>query len=758
MGIFYAHSVNDTDKTEWQTLADHLSGVAELSGSFARDVDLEQLGMAAGMLHDIGKASPSFQGRLEGASTKVDHSSAGAMIAYDQLRELGYPLAYVVAGHHSGLSNGAKDDMHLSSLRTKLEKRTLLDDVDSDLVSDASGRLAQIKGLMTDELTTFIKRGLSTSDKVAEEQQFQAYLLTKVLYSCLVDADYLDTEKFMSPQLTHARQSPYDSVDELIVKYDTYMQRLSAKAERTELNECRRSVRNQCLAAANGPQGFFTLHVPTGGGKTLSVVGFALLHAKKHGLRRIIIALPYTNLIEQTADIMREVFGAQNVLEHHSNYDFEAVELDRAQHEKLATQNWDAPIIVTTNVQLFESLFSNKPGKSRKVHNVARSVVILDEAQSLPDGMLRPTLAMLEMLVRSCGMSCVLCTATQPYFKDAWPFGESPSEIVTNRAGFNRTFGKRTCFESLGTLEKGDLCERIASEKQVLCIVGNKTEAREIYRELTTFMDGQTAEASCFYLSTNKTPEHRSRNLESIKRLLSENKPCYVVSTQLIEAGVDIDFPVVYRELAGIDSLFQAAGRCNREGTIEKAAPVYVFECRKDDGSLFKSPSWLEKQKKISRTVLCERGGRIDSGAIESYFKLRYSNDDELDANKVLNSICRHQDLESALEMMPFKTIATDYRLISDESLPVFVRWGDGAEGLYRKMQNSFEPATLTRSAQRYSLALRNEVLNELESEGCIEKIPPFTILNACDGCRIVYDEDVGLCLGEEEKLLTLIG
>lgn len=757
MDVYYAHSIDGAEKSEWQTLKEHLSNVSKLSGFFADTVGAEQLGIAVGALHDAGKACQAFQLRLEGSPAKVDHSSVGAIVAYGKLREVGYPLAYAVAGHHSGLSNGLTSESGLSSLRSKLKRTDLLDAIDATVVRNMRNQLGKSAGKLSRELIEFIQRGLSDSGEIDKEGQFQAYLLTKILFSCLVDADYLDTERFVAPDNSHLRSATVDSMDGLLTKYDSYMARLCGAAENNELNACRDSVRNQCMVAAKSPQGFFTLRVPTGGGKTLSVVGFALAHAKRHGLQRIVIALPYTNLIEQTADVLRDVFGAQNVLEHHSNYDFEAVDPERAQHERLATQNWDAPIIVTTNVQLFESLFSNKPGKSRKVHNIAKSVLVLDEAQSLPDGVLKPTLAMLEMLVRSCDVTCVLCTATQPYFKDVWPFKETPQEIVADRAGFNEVFGDRTYFNNLGILTMDQLCDRLASEKQALCIVGNKTEARELYRGVAQRLEGGTAGESCFCLSTNKTPDHRMRDLKKIKALLAANRPCHVMSTQLIEAGVDIDFPVVYRELAGVDSLFQAAGRCNREGSIKEPAPVYIFECLKEDGTLFGTTSWLAKQRETTRAILRERDGVIDSGAIEPFFKMRYSSDEELDAYQILSMICCNADLESSLEIMPFATIAEKYRFMPDESLPVFVRWGDEAERLYQDMLNVLEPGALARPAQRFSLNLREREIRDLEQAGYIEELAPFKILNACDGCRIVYDDKVGYRFGEEE-LLTLVG
>ena len=516
-----------------------------------------------------------------------------------------------------------------------------------------------------------------------------------------------------------------------------------------------------CLATAVQPSGLYTMTVPTGGGKTLSSMAFGLRHAVEQGMERVIVAIPYTSIVEQTAATLKAIFGAENVLEHHSNYDFRDLDDEEKARQRLAIQNWDAPIVVTTNVQLFESLFSNKPGKSRKVHNMARSVIILDEAQTLPDELLKPSLAMLEELAAGYGSSMVLCTATQPALEGLWPFGAEPREIVQHRDLFDEAFGGRVAYESLGTIEQADLVERIAAGREVLCVVGTRGLARAIYDNVVAravergdLSDVKRAfDEGYFHLSAFMIPGHRSAMLERIRERLDRKERCVVVSTQLVEAGVDVDFPEVYRELAGLDSVVQAAGRCNREGRLPGAGTVRVFELSVD-GERQKTETWLEKMKGIARDVVRENGGRVDEGLIPAFFQTRYGSEC-LDAKGIFQKTATKNLISDRFETMPFEQCALDYRIIQDDSVPVFVPWGAEGRALLKELLASENPAGMAMRLQRFSVGVPIWSIEGYKQADAVEELEPFLILKE-DGCRSFYREDVGLVAAGEEVLELL--
>lgn len=591
---------------------------------------------------------------------------------------------------------------------------------------------------------------------------FSTFVLEHFLYSCLVDGDYLDTERFMTPEAAKARDSRnLSSMSELLAKLESYMGDLMGKAEDTPVNRARRSVYEDCLEAAARPSGLHSLTVPTGGGKTLSSMAFALRHAVEHEMDRVIVAVPFTTVTQQTAATLKDIFGAENVLEHHSNYDYRDLDDEEEVRQRLAVQNWDAPIVVTTNVQLFESLFSNKPGKSRKVHNMANSVIILDEAQTLPDSLLMPSLAILEELAAGYGASIVLCTATQPALETLWPFGAQPREIVRSSEALAEAFGGRVAYESLGALEQADLVERLASCHEVLCVVGTRKRARMIYDDVAAHAmeRGELAEAErasdkgFFHLSAFMIPAHRSVMLERIRERLKNKERCVVVSTQLVEAGVDVDFPEVYRELAGLDSIVQAAGRCNREGRLPRSGIVHVFECS-IDGERQKTGEWLEKMKGITRDVIRANGGEVDESLIPAFFKTRYDTEN-LDYKKIFQKLTSRDMIMAAFTTMPIEQCALDYRIIEEDSVPVFVPWGDEGRKLLKELLGAENPASMAIRLQRFSVGVPVWKIDEYRQTEAVEELEPFFILKE-DGCRSFYREDVGLVAAGEEVLELL--
>ncbi|NCC94375.1 MAG: CRISPR-associated helicase Cas3', partial [Opitutae bacterium] len=474
------------------------------------------------------------------------------------------------------------------------------------------------------------------------EDGFTCSFFTRMLFSALVDADFLDTERFMTPA-KHAWRVPGPSLDELMDALDG---RLAAFAPSGRINELRAEILAHCLDKAALTPGLFTLSVPTGGGKTLSSMAFALDHARRHGLRRVIYVIPYTSIIEQNARVFREIFPEGAVIEHHSTFDprrtfsdaDNAGESAEARRHRLACENWDAPVVVTTNVQFFESLFAAKPSRCRKLHNVAGSVIILDEAQMLPVEYLDPCLRTLEELTNHYRCSVVLCTATQPAlrredFAAIRRNGRVPGlsgldaerELAPEPDRLHEAF-RRTELRDLGELALADVAQLVRGPEQVLCIVNTRARAADLYGMVED-------EPGARHLSALMCPTHRSERLAEIRRMLKEGAPCRVVSTQLVEAGVDVSFPEVIREMAGLDSIVQAAGRCNREGEREGVAPVSVFYPAEGLGRAFSAQAGHADS--VLRN-LDEGADPFSPTAIRHYFRLHYWLQDSLDRKNVL--------------------------------------------------------------------------------------------------------------------------
>ena len=570
--------VRQVENGDWLThdLHKHLDDTARQAAAFASTFGAADWAEVAGRWHDLGKFKEDFQSYIRGASGydkdahlenipgKVDHSAAGAILACERHKGIGRILAYLIAGHHSGLPDWYKADAGGRGLSERVSELKHLTE-------------ARAANLPADLLSAPLPTTFPPKDSE------QAHLWIRMLFSCVVDADFLDTEQFMSPEKAQERGSEFD-----LRNLRERLNRAMAERDRqlqvngiwdVPVNKVRRSVLQDCLGAADLPSGFFTLTVPTGGGKTLSSIAFALEHALRHGKQRIIVAVPYTSIIEQTCDVLRKVFGDGAVLEHHSNLD-----PDRETHKsRLATENWDAPIVVTTNVQLFESLYANRTSACRKLHNIANSVLILDEAQMLPPELLMPTLSVLKGLVDHFGCTVVLCTATQPALTGAIGSGlskftglDGAREIVADRTDIFRQLKRvEVQLRGAGKIDWQDLGRELASLDQVLCIVNRRQDCRELFEILRA-----NCEEAPIHLSALMCGEHRSQVIKQIKSDLVSEIPVRVVSTQLVEAGVDIDFPTVYRAMAGLDSIAQAAGRCNREGRLNalgKLGQVIVF-------------------------------------------------------------------------------------------------------------------------------------------------------------------------------------
>ncbi|MGN0489832.1 MAG: CRISPR-associated helicase Cas3' [Ruminococcus sp.] len=548
---YIAHKRNETDNKE-QTLAEHLENVANLSSEFAQNVNMSDYAKLIGLLHDIGKYSFLFQRKIkEDKKIRVDHSTCGAKIAFAKKLIM---ASFCIAGHHGGIPD-------IGHSQDTAEEPTLI------------GRMKKKTEDFSDWKNEIDETGFPVITEPFLDDNVSFAFATKLLFSCLVDADYLDTENFMSDGIVQ-REHGYE-LSSLLHILNDYIAKW--KSPKSKLNILRTEMLNQCIQAAqNTNQNIFTLTVPTGGGKTISSMAFALNYAQKHMKKRIIYVIPYTSIIEQNAKVFRGIFGDNNVLECHSNVDYESINDETKEKLMLASENWDYPIIVTTAVQFFESIFSNKPSKSRKIHNIANSVVIFDEAQLMPLDYLLPCVTAIEQLAENYNSAVVLCTATQPNLQTILNFtnnkGNTPkiTEICKSSENLADDF-RRADFKYDGNLEDDNLVLEIKRCSQVLCIVNTKKHAQKIFSLL-----GDSDEN--FHLSTDMYPAHRQKVLETIKNRLNNGEPCRVVSTSLIEAGVDIDFPTVYRAITGIDSILQAGGRCNRENKRKVSqSVVHIF-------------------------------------------------------------------------------------------------------------------------------------------------------------------------------------
>jgi CRISPR-associated endonuclease/helicase Cas3 len=713
----YAHSLpNEPDRSKWQPLQEHLVAVANAAAKFAALFESADWAWNVGWLHDVGKAADEFQAYLlrendlledseyDGSGGgRVNHSSAGAALAEERFsrpkRPLGRPLAYLAAGHHAGLPDWFETgDTPRGSLRLRLEEGVK----NLEHIHEAAQALA---GHL---------RAAIRPPSLAKERP---HLWIRMLFSCLTDADSLDTEAFMQPAKAGQR-TPFPSLTDLKARLDAHLDQLTARSQTTPVNAARRDVLAACRAAALSPPGMFSLTVPTGGGKTLSGMAFALDHAAAHGKSHVIYVIPYTSIVEQTGNTLADVFGRENVVEHHSNLDPDK----ETERSKLACDNWDAPVVVTTNVQFFESLYSARPGRCRKLHNIVNSVVILDEAQMLPPELLTPCVDVMNQLVRHYGVTLVLATATQP----ALPGLDAVREIVPDPPGLYARL-KRTRYVLPTSREPTTweaLAARLVKHDQVLCVVNSRKDCRDLFRLMPE---------GTLHLSALMCGEHRSRVIADIKQRLKDRIPTRVVSTQLVEAGVDMDFPVVYRAWAGLDSIAQAAGRCNREGRLNdqgRLGEVHVFEPPKRS-----RPGLLRKKEDTAQELLDMPGFDLDQpDAFGLYFGLFYRrvNDTGEDILKDLTPGQEHLDIA-------FRTVGNRFRLIpDDDQRPVFVHYDAVADELLKALQFGGPNRDVLRRLQRYVVNLHAGQFTSLQRD-IVEVRPGFWVWNGR------YDKQFGV-------------
>lgn len=723
--MLYAHTKLSPDtrtllpENEWQTLDEHLHKTAFLAKKKAQAFGADGLGHAAGMLHDIGKASVAFQNRLKGSSNPVDHKSAGTIESYRRYgRFLGKILAYIIFGHHSGLPDDISDGRS-HGLSDVLENK-------DNYITEYNAETYPIESCMP-------KQPVANS---IQQKAMYLTMLIRMLYSCLVDADYLDTESFIQPEKYHQRIKSTKSLEELMPQFNAKKEELLSQSSKRPINILRKEILENCLNAGSLPKGVYFLTVPTGGGKTLSSLAFAFEHAKTHkDIKKVIYAIPFTSIIEQNANVFKQIFGQEAVLEHHSNYD---VSDDENDVNRLACENWDAPLIVTTNVQLLESLFSSKPSRARKVHAMANSIIILDEAQMLPESVLLPSLSALQCLCANFGSTVLFCSATQPAIKPEWIDGIKPHEIIPDPADLYIKL-KRTNINKLGTISDRDLAVQMISYDQVLCIVNTRKHAKKLFNLISD-------NAGVYQLSALMCPAHRSLILAEIKENLKNRKRCIVISTQLIEAGVDIDFPVVFRSSAGIDSIAQAAGRCNREGK-QKTGQVYVF--KPEEGL---PRGWFSRMAQYGEEILSEYDDPLSPDAIEQFFRLRYGLGANLDENRIMENLIKGANDIS----FQFREIDEQFKLIKSPTFSIIIPFNNEASQIIEEAKNSLYPGSYLRKLQKYSVSVYEYDLIKLKKKGVLTELCDnhfILTVNELD-FQNVYSDKLGLVVDYEMEVL----
>lgn len=710
---FFAH----IDRERIQSIKEHSYGTADKAGNFASSFRKADWGYFCGMIHDIGKYSLPFQEKIKNNSNKkVDHSTAGAKVCFEKGGMYSF-MGYCIAGHHSGMPDygNSSDTGNAPTLEGRKKKQ----------IEDYSAYKNEIQ---IPEIKT-----IPFDPRKTPDPDFSLSVFIRMIYSCLVDADFLDTENFMKNGGTQREAG--ENPEALLKKLKDHVAGWLLNKDIDTVNGRRTEILRNCFEYGQMERGIFQLTVPTGGGKTIASLAFALQHAVKNHMDRVIYVIPYTSIIEQNAEVFREILGDQNVLENHYNVDYESSE--ELKPMQLAAENWDKPVVVTTNVQFFESLFANKSSKCRKLHNIANSVIIFDEAQMLPTDYLKPCIAVMEELVTNFRSSIVLCTATQPALS---PFFRRKMRIkeLCPRVEEQFRFFERVTFKNIGTVSEEELIEKLEQEYQALCIVNTKKRAQKIYQT----MKGE----GVFHLSTTMYPKHRRRVLEKVRTLLENGDKCILISTSLVEAGVDLDFHSVYRQLSGVDSMIQAAGRCNREGKRDvKESFAYIFQFEEKE-----NVPGQQLQIDVSKMMVSEDADISSLHGIERYFEALYHfRGESLDKKKILE--------EFKNKRYNFATAAQNFKLIEENTSTVFISIEEEAEELLQQMKYQGYTKAGMRKAGQYCVQLYENDIEKLQGAGMLRPVSEdiedfFELAN-----KKQYTQEMGLDLNVEVGIAVLM-
>ena len=747
----FAHSSGSASRA-WEPLEEHLQAVSSRARQHCAAFSAESWGRAAGLWHDLGKYSQRFQEYLRAAGEqvqqsgaelpgaqdefargRVDHSTAGAVHAQRQNPRYGRMLAYVIAGHHAGLADRGDPQMP-GTITARLEKR---DPVIADALARAPEHLLNERTPELPQLNwTTVHEGACGCGGA-----FSLAFFTRMVFSALVDADYLATEDFVAPERASPRRVDPPGLRDLAGIIESEIARLGRQklqsAGEQRVMESRAAVARDCAAAAERAPGFFTLTVPTGGGKTLSSMLLALRHAARHDLRRVIVAVPFTSIIDQNAAVYSDLLGASTVLEHHSNLDPRRETTWRA----LASQNWDAPVIVTTTVQLFESLYASRSAACRKLHNLARSVIVLDEVQALPPHLLAPILACLRELVANYGCSIVLSTATQPALarRDRFELGlpyEPRHEIIRDVPALFAAL-KRTQVRSVGPRSDPDVIQRLMRDPSALAIVNTRRHAAALFKLL------QEKDSKALHLSALMCPAHRAIVLAKIRQRLVHGADCRLVSTQVIEAGVDVDFGFVMRALAGLDSIAQSAGRCNRGGRHHSGKVEVFIPDSQSEGQL---PEAIRRGRDAAQHVLEEHADDLlGQDAIRTYFDQLYmKRGSQFDTRRVLECFALAAEATGEVDFQfDFKTASERFMMIDGGQQGVVVPFKDEGRRLVNAlMQGQIPDRDTWKALQRFSVNVYQPTLRPLLESGVVKETPAGVL--ALADAR-AYDPHFGL-------------
>jgi len=753
--IYYAHSTKRPDKQDWQGLAEHLQDVAEMAEAFGHPLGIGRAARLAGLLHDLGKYNPAFLARLSGDKEPVDHSTAGAAVICDRAkgpdRIIAELIAAAIAGHHAGLPDMNGEAQSTLAERLKGFSASSIDPAwEDEIVVDATALVPDFQWEKTDR----------------ERSAFQLAVLGRMIFSCLVDADFKDTERFydMVEGRSADREWPELAkiLPDLIGRFDRFMTRFGPPVG--TLNTLRADILTHVRGRAGDAPGLYTLTVPTGGGKTLASLGFALDHARTHGHRRIIYAIPFTSIIDQTAAVFREVLGDDGdiVLEHHS-----AIEDENSKAEgyagrdklKLAMEDWAAPIVVTTNVQLFESLFAARGSRARKLHNIAGSIIILDEAQTLPRPLLVPAVWMLEALARDYGCTIVLCTATQPAldrrnFPEGHPAGLplEGKELAPDPENLARQL-KRVTLRHAGPMPDEALLDELTEVSQGLVIVNSRKHALQLYRAgEEAGLDG------LMHLTTRQYAADRRILLAEVRRRLKDGAPCRLIATSLVEAGVDLDFPRAWRAEAGLDQIAQAAGRVNREGKRPVAQSIVTIFNAPDNPP----PSEIRGLAGDMGRMMHKHPDLFAPAAMDDFFSEVYwrVGPEGLDRGRIDHEPIRHKfRLSAGHTDFSYRSAAENFRMIESGMLPVIVPGDVEAMEAVRQLSVEKVPTgKLARELQPYIVQVPPKARDLLIGAGHVTfagrefRGDQFAVLSMSSK---LYDRTVGLLWGNADYLTS---
>ena len=791
--LFVHFREKDKNHKEPQYLWTHLTETSELAKGFASKIGLSKSGEILGLLHDLGKASEEFQNYLlsgEGLLNpdsddyvdhiamkgKVDHSTAGAQVIYNHLwnkgnegRVVAQILSLAIASHHSGLIDCLSPSGEDNFTR-RMEKAETSSHVNEAFSNLSEQEVTTIEELLADDL--LIREVMEKLKSVKEENESQQTLLFKhgllirYLLSCLLDADRLNTADFEFPGNARLRNNNiYPEWESLIKRLNVKLDEFERKPDRNEVDDIRSRVSQSCLEFSSKPKGIYQLTVPTGGGKTFASLRFALNHAKEHSMDRVFYVIPYTSIIDQNAEEARKVLEDKGkngnylnkvVLEHHSNLTPD----EETRRQNLLAENWDAPIVFTTQVQFLEALFGSGTRGARRMHQLANSVIIFDEIQTIPIRAVHMFNLAVRFLVQSCGATVVLCTATQPLLDKVEPIQRAldikpGQKIIPYEEELFQQLKRVEVFDSrkVGGWSDKEIAEWALSELQVkdsvLIVANTKKSAYSLYQAIV-----QESDITPYHLSTNMCPAHRLDMLTEIKKKLENKEPVICVSTQLIEAGVDIDFGVVIRCLAGIDSIAQAAGRCNRNGIREGGGNVWVVNLTEENLDKLKD---IKIGREKAQTILDDFNDNPDSfgndriglNAMEAYYK-HYFYERQGEMNYPVNAdslVGRSDDLftllstnESSMEerqrvikdataitfRQSFQTSAKAFRVIDSLTQGVIVPYGEEGNEIITELCGVDEVEKqykLIKKAQRYSVNLFPHEFRKMADKNAIREV-----------------------------------